>query len=326
MGIAPIDHQLGYATSAVQLWCIWDRSWEPKQVCCGSDSAEPVKSAGSRSACELGLVRFRYPDPKGTIHWKPLLIRDRVRVWEWWSRKGKQAFRDALAFAGSASASFSMKTQSHAGWSTCRARHFALILLCEIERTLWGLWHKSLSVSPSFLNIRNRIIQPPGPSLSSRQVQTGANWGKEGEADKGRSRQEVCSLGSGSDSLLKGYTWQYLWTVFWHWNTHQVGEFSYVLPTHSHRSQIGWNKVADADSHLLHHQPSEVPWADHALLNHYCETPHYPLQVETQFWVSLAVCGPLCLPRPKLSFYFTQNSSSRFNSVSECRGQIQLHL
>ena len=25
----------------------WDRSWEPKQVCCGSDGAGSVESAGS---------------------------------------------------------------------------------------------------------------------------------------------------------------------------------------------------------------------------------------------------------------------------------------
>ena len=46
MGIAPIGPpNEGYATSTVQLH--WDRSWEPKQVCCGSDGAGSVESAGS---------------------------------------------------------------------------------------------------------------------------------------------------------------------------------------------------------------------------------------------------------------------------------------
>ena len=98
-------------------------------------------------------------------------------------------------------------------------------------------------------------------------------------------------------------------------------------PLH-YRPQIGWNKVGDADSHLPHHQPSEVPeLIVPSSLNHYCETPHYPLQVGTHSFKGIS---PLWPPLPgkaiKLSFYFTQNSSSRFNLMSEYRGQIKLHL
>ena len=42
--------------------------------------------------------------------------------------------------------------------------------------------------------------------------------------------------------------------------------------------------------------------------------------------VTSCLWPPLPAKAIKLSFYFTQNSSSRFNSVLECRGQMQLYL
>ena len=62
-------------------------------------------------------------------------------------------------------------------------------------------------------------------------------------------------------------------------------------------------------------------------LNHYYKTPHYPLQVGPHSLEGISSLWPP-LPGKAIKLFFPtspQTLSPRFNSVSGCRGRIQLH-
>ena len=161
------------------------------------------------------------------------------------------------------------------------------------------------------------------------QVQTGANWGKEGKQGQGSSRKEV-RVTPGVRALIspQGIYMTIPLNCSLDTETPSRWERLTVRCPLRYRSQIGWNRLVMLTPTWPHHQPSEVPKLTMpSSLNHYCETPHYPLHVGTHSFKGMS---PLWAPLPgkaiKLSFYFTPNLSSRFNSVLEYRGQIQLHL
>ena len=104
--------------------------------------------------------------------------------------------------------------------------------------------------------------------------------------------------GSILENSLKGYSEQHFW------NPHQGGGVNCVLPT-STRPQTWWNqKVADADSHLPHHQPIRrlpVSWP-RPLWIIIIKTP-YPSRLGHSFEGSGPLWPPLTDKATKLLFF-----------------------
>ena len=79
-------------------------------------------------------------------------------------------------------------------------------------------------------------------------------------------------------------------------------------------------------TYLTTNQSEECPQADHALLNHYYKTPHYPLQVWTHSFEGISLlCPPL--PGKAIKLFFSTSPktlSLKINLVSGYRSRIQL--
>ena len=169
---------------------------------------------------------------------------------------------------------------------------------CDTEQGPVGSWaQKPLCVPISCLQ-EIGFIQPPWPSLSSKeQVQLLIR--EAGDADMGGQfkRNNSAALGQGPGSPSRD-THNSTFELFCrYWNLLQVGEVNCMLPTGTW-PQTGWNqKVGDADSYLPFHQPirrvstswSHPPWTITIKL---FTTPsrlgHIVLKAVT-------LCGPLCL-------------------------------